>query len=238
MKKHTPYKYCIFYIERKYYDRINKELKEKGYDKIKAIIPTVSILKKTTKGKMIFEDVPVLFNYGFMRIPTELAYSRPFLNKLKRSISGIRTWLRDTETLHPRKKKARIDNAEDFDDFSLVATCSRKDVRRFIRISKDNKRFSVEDLVNVEIGDYIVLRGYPYEGIDATVLEVDHLCKRVKVLIYPEMGKMEVWLPFDNVIYSVYQNYDPDKLFANQGDFDPNQITSEAIDNIMNIRKG
>nr|DAO34121.1 MAG TPA: DNA-directed RNA polymerase subunit alpha [Caudoviricetes sp.] len=238
MKKHTPYKYCIFYIERKYYDRINKELKEKGYDKIKAIIPTVSILKKTTKGKMVFEDVPVLFNYGFMRIPTELAYSRPFLNKLKRSISGIRTWLRDTETLHPRKKKARIDNAEDFDDFSLVATCSRKDVRRFIRISKDNKRFSVEDLVNVEIGDYIVLRGYPYEGIDATVLEVDHLCKRVKVLIYPEMGKMEVWLPFDNVIYSVYQNYDPDKLFANQGDFDPNQITSEAIDNIMNIRKG
>lgn len=238
MKKHTPYKYCIFYIERKYYDRINKELKEKGYDKIKAIIPTVSILKKTTKGKMVLEDVPVLFNYGFMRIPTELAYSRPFLNKLKRSISGIRTWLRDTETLHPRKKKARIDNAEDFDDFSLVATCSRKDVRRFIRISKDNKRFSVEDLVNVEIGDYIVLRGYPYEGIDATVLEVDHLCKRVKVLIYPEMGKMEVWLPFDNVIYSVYQNYDPDKLFANQGDFDPNQITSEAIDNIMNIRKG
>lgn len=238
MKKHTPYKYCIFYIERKYYDRINKELKEKGYDKIKAIIPTVSILKKTTKGKMVFEDVPVLFNYGFMRIPTELAYSRPFLNKLKRSISGIRTWLRDTETLHPRKKKARIDNAEDFDDFSLVATCSRKDVRRFIRISKDNKRFSVEDLVNVEIGDYIVLRGYPYEGIDATILEVDHLCKRVKVLIYPEMGKMEVWLPFDNVIYSVYQNYDPDKLFANQGDFDPNQITSEAIDNIMNIRKG
>lgn len=238
MKKHTSYKYCIFYIERKYYDRINRELKEKGYDKIKAIIPTVSILKKTTKGKMVFEDVPVLFNYGFMRIPTELAYSRPFLNKLKRSISGIRTWLRDTETLHPRKKKARIDNAEDFDDFSLVATCSRKDVRRFIRISKDNKRFSVEDLVNVEIGDYIVLRGYPYEGIDATVLEVDHLCKRVKVLIYPEMGKMEVWLPFDNVIYSVYQNYDPDKLFANQGDFDPNQITSEAIDNIMNIRKG
>lgn len=238
MKKHTPYKYCIFYIERKYYDRINKELKEKGYDKIKAIIPTVSILKKTTKGKMVFEDVPVLFNYGFMRIPTELAYSRPFLNKLKRSISGIRTWLRDTETLHPRKKKARIDNAEDFDDFSLVATCSRKDVRRFIRISKDNKRFSVEDLVNVEIGDYIVLRGYPYEGIDATILEVDHLCKRVKVLIYPEMGKMEVWLPFDNVIYSVYQNYDPDKLFANQGDFDQNQITSEAIDNIMNIRKG
>ena len=31
--------------------------------------------------------------------------------------------LKATETLHPRKKKVRIDNSEDFDDFSLVATC-------------------------------------------------------------------------------------------------------------------
>lgn len=237
MKKHTPYKYCIFYLDRKYSDHINRELKEKGYDQLKAIIPTVSILKKTAKGKMIFEDEPILFNYAFMRMPSELAYSRPFLNKVKRDISGIHTWLKDTETLHPRKKRARIDNAEDFDDFSLVATCSGKDVRRFMRISRENKRFSVEDLMNVKVGDYLVLRGYPYEGIDATVLEVDHLCKRVKVLMYPEMGRMIVWLPFDNVIYSVYQNYDPDKLFANQYDYDPNQITSESIDEIMDRKR-
>lgn len=235
--KRIPYSYCIFYIERKYYQNINKELKEKGYKKVRAIIPTINVLKKTAKGKMIFEEVPILFNYGFMRMPTELAFSRPFLNKLKRSISGIRSWLRDTETMHKRKKKARIDNSEDFDDFSLVATCSRKEVRRFKRLAKENKRFSVEDLVKVNPGDYLVLRGYPYEGIDATVLEVDHLCKRVKVLIYPEMGKMEVWLPFDNVIYSVYLNHDPDRLYANQGEFDPNQITGEAIDTIMNFRR-
>jgi hypothetical protein len=77
----------------------------------------------------------------------------------------------------------------------------------------------------------------PNEGVDATVLEVDHLCKRVKVLIYPEMGRMEVWLPFDNVIYSVYLNHDPDKLYANSGEYDPNQITNEAIDSIMNFRR-
>lgn len=237
MKKRTPYSYCIFYIERKYSDRINQELKEKGYDQIKAIIPTVNVLRKTVKGKMVFEEVPVLFNYGFMKMPTELAFSRPFLNKLRRNISGIRTWLRNTETMHPRKKKVRIDNAEDFDDFSLVATCSRKEVRRFKRIARENKKFSVDDLVNVKPGDYLVLRGYPYEGVDATVLEVDHLCKRVKVLIYPEMGRMEVWLPFDNVIYSVYLNHDPDKLYANSGEYDPNQITNEAIDSIMRYRR-
>lgn len=235
--KRIPYSYCIFYIERKYYQNINKELKEKGYKKVRAIIPTINVLKKTAKGKMIFEEVPILFNYGFIKMPTELAYSRPFLNKLKRSISGIRTWLKSTETLHERKKKARIDNSEDFDDFSLVATCTRNDVKRFKRMAKEGKKYSVDDLVNVKPGDYLVLRGYPYEGVDATVLEVDHLCKRVKVLIYPEVGRMEVWLPFDNVIYSVYLNHDPDKLYANSGEYDPNQITNEAIDSIMRYRR-
>lgn len=236
MKKSTPYSYCIFYIERKYSHRINQELKEKGYDQLKAIIPTLNVLKKTIKGKMVFEEVPVLFNYGFMRMPTEFAFSRPFLNKLKRNISGIRTWLKNTETMHQRKKKIRIDNYEDFDDFSLVATCSRKDVRRFKRMAKENKKFSVDDLMNVSIGDYIVLKGYPYEGIDATVLEVDYINKMVKMLLYPEMGRMEIWLPFDNVIYSVYQNYDPDKLYANSQEFDPNQITCEQIDRVLNIK--
>ena len=53
--KRIPYSYCIFYIERKYYQNINKELKEKGYKKVRAIIPTINVLKKTAKGKMIFE---------------------------------------------------------------------------------------------------------------------------------------------------------------------------------------
>ena len=78
--KRIPYSYCIFYIERKYYQNINKELKEKGYKKVRAIIPTINVLKKTAKGKMIFEEVPILFNYGFIKMPTELAYSRPFLS--------------------------------------------------------------------------------------------------------------------------------------------------------------
>lgn len=117
MKKRIPYSYVIFYLERKYYHLIKKELKEKGYENIKVIIPTLDILKRTVKGKMVFESVPILFNYGFMRMPTENAFSRPFLNKLKRNISGIRTFLKSTETMHERKKKVRIDNAEDFDDF-------------------------------------------------------------------------------------------------------------------------
>lgn len=231
------YVYCIFYLEQKYYQRIKMDLKERGYTHIRPIIPTVSVLKKTHKGKMIFEDVPVLFNYGFMRMPSEYAYSRPFLNKLKKDIPGIRTFLRDTKTMHERKKKARIDNAEDFDDFSIVATCTREEVRRFKRISKENKKYSVDDLINLKPGDYLVLKGYPYEGVDATVKDVDFKNRLVKLILYPENGKMEIRLPFDNVLYSVYQNHDPDKLFANQREYDPNQITAEAITNLLESKK-
>ena len=237
MKRRIPYSYVIFYLERKYYHLIEKELKERGYDNIKVIIPTIDILRRTVKGKMIFESVPILFNYGFMRMPTEKAFSRPFLNKLRRNISGIRTFLKSTETMHERKKKIRIDNAKDFDDFSLVATCSRKDVRRFIRLAKANKKYSIDDLINVKPGDYIVLKGYPYEGIDATVLSVNYTNKTVKVLIYPEHGKMEVTLDFDSVLYSVYQDSDPDKLHCNNFDYDPNSITSEKIEENINKRR-
>ena len=52
--KRIPYSYCIFYIERKYYQNINKELKEKGYKKVRAIIPTINVLKKTAKGRSTY----------------------------------------------------------------------------------------------------------------------------------------------------------------------------------------
>ena len=235
--KKTKYVYAIFYLERKYFQTINKELQYYKYDDLKAIVPTLRILKKSIKGKMNFEEVPLLFNYGFLRMPAEKAYSRPYLNKLKKRITGIRTFLKDTQTIFPRKKRVRIDNAEDFDDFSIVATCPRKEVRRFRRLAKENKRFSVEDITNIKIGDYIVLKVYPYEGVDATVLDINLKANTVKLMLYPENGKMEINLPFDHVIYSVYSNYDEYKLYSNPKDFDPNTITDDSIEKTLNKRK-
>ncbi len=83
MKKRIPYSYVIFYLERKYYHLIEKELKEKGYENIKVIIPTLDILKRTVKGKMVFESVPILFNYGFMRMPTEKSILKAFFKQTK-----------------------------------------------------------------------------------------------------------------------------------------------------------
>lgn len=236
MKTHTVY--CIIYLENKYYHTINEELKEYGYKRIRAIIPTVKILKHiSSRRKPIYQEEPVLFNYGFLRMPSDKALDRDFLRKLQRRVRGIRGFLRNTETLHPRKKRARIDNLDIWDDFSLVATTPRNEVRRFIRIGHKNKRFSVGDMVSIKIGDYIILKGYPFDGVDATVLDISPNKKKVKLLLYPENGRMEIWLPFDNVVYSVYQNYDPHKLSVDSSDYDPNGITEEKINKNLSFRQ-
>ena len=132
--------YCIFYLDKKNFGNIKSQLEEAGINDVKAIVPMVNVLKKTRNGKMVYSEEPVLFNYGFMKMDIKKAHNRMFLNKLKKTIPGIHHWVKDTITVHPRKKKARVDNAEDFDDFSLVAICPRKDVRRFIKIAKEKKQ--------------------------------------------------------------------------------------------------
>ena len=90
--------YCIFYLEKKYYQNTQEQLQQSGFHRLKAIIPMVKILKKTIKGKMQFVEEPVLFNYGFIKMPSEFAYDRQFLNKVKKAVPGIHHWLKDTST--------------------------------------------------------------------------------------------------------------------------------------------
>ncbi|MEG1415381.1 MAG: hypothetical protein RSC49_02135 [Clostridium sp.] len=236
MKK-ISYQWVIFHMDNKYFSTINNELKDKGYKHIKAVIPTVSILRKRQKGKDIYEEVPILFSYGFMKMPTEKAYSRRFLTELRKNITGIHSFVKSLETMHPGKLRKRVDNAEDFDDFSIVATVSASEVRRFRRLSKQNKKYTQDSIINLEIGSYVVLRGYPFEGVSATVLDVNLTEGTVKLLLYPEGGKMQVKLPLENAIYSIYHDYNEEKLYSNQRDFNPNDIMQEDIDTILEKRQ-
>lgn len=131
----TPYVYCIFRLDRKFYKRINSDLKNRGYKNVKAIIPIISVLKKSRKGSNEYEDVPLLFNYGFIRMKPEKAFDRYYLNKLKKDIPGILSFLKSLD-YRPKRKRLRVDNAEDFDDYSVVATITREEVKK---IQKDVK---------------------------------------------------------------------------------------------------
>ena len=227
--KRVPYTYAIFRIDKKNWRYINDDLNIMGYKGLKAIIPTIRILKKSKSNKNIYEEVPLLFNYGFMKMKVNLAFDRNYLNKVKKDIPGILSWLRSLETLHPKKKKLRIDNAEDFDDFSKVATISKKEVKFYKNLSKKNQIYSIEDITNLKIGDYITLRGYPFEGLEAKVDNISLVTKMVTVTIFPEGGSIVVQIPMENILYSIYHNYDEDKLMALNNDMDISQIEEGTV---------
>lgn len=229
----TPYVYCIFRLDRKFYKRINSDLKCRGYKHVKSIVPTISVLKKSRKGKNEYEDVPLLFNYGFIKMKPEKAFDRYYLNKLKRDIPGILSFMKSLD-YRPKRKRLRVDNAEDFDDYSMVATITKEEVKKYRRMSKANKIFSVNDITRVAIGDYVVLRGYPFEGIPAIILESNLNTRKMLVKLYPEMdGSLEIEVPMENVLYSAYHESDEYKMYSTDYDTDLSIIPDGSTEEIL-----
>lgn len=239
------YVWTLVYINNKFYENINKELKLKGYKGIRASIPTVSILEKTIKGENIYKKEPLLFNYGFIKMKLTQSCDRVFLKRLANDISGIHMFVKSTQNLHNKKLKRRIDNAEDHDDYSMVALVSREEVKRFRRISRKNQIYSFDNITSLSIGSYVILRGYPFEGIPAVVRDIMLKDKKVKLDIYPEGpivlgGNFTIMVPMQNVLYSVYQNYDENKLLCESNEFNFNNIINtdhgstpgESLDNV------
>lgn len=233
----TSYVYCIFRLDRKFYKRINKDLISRGYKHVKAIVPTISVLKKSRKGKNEYEDVPLLFNYGFIRMRSDKAFDRYYLNKIKRDIPGILSFMKSLDH-KPKRKRLRIDNAEDFDDYSVVATISRDEVIRYKHMAKANKIYSVDDITRVGIGDYVILRGYPFEGIPAILLESNLNTKKMLVKLYPETdGNLEIEVPMENVLYSAYHESDEYKLYSTDFEKDISQIPDGSTEELLMNRQ-
>jgi len=172
-----------------------------------------------------------------MKVPTDKIFDRQYMSNMKRSIPGIRGWLKNTETLHRgRGKRPRVDNLDVFDDFSQVARVPRSEVRRFLAITRENSRLKFEDITALHRGDFITLRHYPYIGVDAIVKEIDWEGQRVRLLTYPQTYKILSWLPIELVIYSVYEDFDPKKLLADQQKGDLNRVTNDQVVKIPNKR--
>lgn len=213
MKKKTPYVYTICRIDTKDWRNINHELVEHGYKDIKCFVPTLTMVKKTYRGqKKEVEEVPMLFNYGFIRMRSEVAYNRNFLFHLKREIPGIVSFLKSLNSMHVKKKRRRVDNAEDWDDFSKVATVTKKEFRHYMRLSRANQVFSLDEVM-VNVGDFVVMRGYPLDGMPAKVLDFNYPNKTAIVEIYPGEGSvLSMQIPLENILYSPYEHYQEDLL--------------------------
>lgn len=188
------YLWLIAYIDTKFLQYVEADLKKfPEYEEVEAYIPTIKILKKTFKKVNTFEDVPLLFNYGFFKVPRKLALYRDWLDNMRRNISCIYAWVRDPAS--------GILNGG-----ITVAAASSKEVTRLLKDSVNLGAHTAEEISLLNIGDSIVLRGYPFEGVNAKVLSIDHKAQKVEVEIRIFDQFRPTTVSFDNVFFTIYHS--------------------------------
>lgn len=209
MKAENAY-FCwaVAYIDASLMSTAVEELnKYPEYKEIEVYIPTVKVLTKTFKGIQKFEEVPLLFNYGFFRIPRKFAIHSKFLEDLRNNVSCIFYWVKDPHKVIKNKPRLNLGPKSVYLDKEIpVATATSKEVAYLIKNTFNYSAHSSEDLGSVMPGAMITLRGYPFEGMTATILEINDKKKSVKVKLKIFDQVREVMVAYDNVFFTIYHN--------------------------------
>lgn len=199
------YSWAIAYINRDFIYRVEKDLSNHdAFKTIKAYIPTVRILRKQFKGKDIFEEVPLLFNYGFFEIPNK-NLEASFLQNLKEKVPAIHAWVKDTKTVITKKPSLIVGNEPLVRrDIIPVAIATTMEISNIINAQKKLGIYDKADINNLAPGSLITLRGYPFDGIDATIIRVNSKKETVEISLSLEGIIKNATVSFDNVFYTVY----------------------------------
>lgn len=212
------YSWVVAYINSAYIDKIYTDLKKSPeYKDVEFYIPTVRILKKTFKGENIFQNVPLLFNYGFFKIPRKYAIHKSYLDTMKQNINCIFGWVSDTAKLLSNRPKLRYNNDTILTDRDVpVATATSEEIAQLVKAAYYCDTFDLDDIDRLSPGTLITLHGYPFDNIDAEVLEIFPEKHKVKVRLEMFDQMKEVMVSFDNVFFTVYHNnsYDDSIMLA------------------------
>lgn len=202
IKDSNYYCWCIAHIDSSYLERVYTDLaKSKEFLEIEYYVPMVKILKKTFKGKDHFEDIPLMFNYGFFKIPRHLAVQPSFLDKLKKTINCIYSWVKD-----PVKKFQRYVDGPMLDRHVFIATTQPEVIELLKEAAFYASLYSSDDIALLTPGKIITLRTYPFENMDAEIIEVFEKKQKVKVVIEMMDARREVMVDFNNVFFTIYHN--------------------------------
>ena len=206
--------WVLAYIDKDHIDKLQRELdKNNQYIGIEAQIPTVKVLKKQFKGKEHFDNIPLLFNYGFFKIPILWAMSYDLLDKIRKDISCISHWVKDPAKVYLSHTRADLTKTQELGSKDVpCATVRAEDVMRLIKYAQEESIHSSNDIDELKTDSIVTLMAYPFEGMEAKVVEVDKKHKKVKVLLRLDMTEGEnefadkiTTVSFDNVFYSIYR---------------------------------
>jgi transcription antitermination factor NusG len=202
--------WCVAYIDSSDLEKVELNLKNQGIKVTDICIPKVKVLKKQFKGKKHYMIIPLLFNYGFIRLPYKQAKNRDYLIKLKDSTAGLYSWL------YIKKKLSKL----------KVATVTNEEVERLLRISGEISIFSKSETDKLQKGMFIVLKKYPFENMPAEVIEVNHKKQEAKVnlLMGTNLLSKNITVTFDNLLYTIYDEFS-EKLECDKN-FEGNYVKS------------
>lgn len=238
IKIKTDYIWLIAYIDSAFIDRISIDLKKHPiYRDIQAYIPTVKILRKQFKGKNEFEKVPLLFNYGFLKIPRHKV-NIEFLTSLHKDIPAIYAWVKDPMKALSRKPPIRVVRNSEGEEMELksellpedeinIALATDEQISLMIETQANLTIYSQEEINNLRKGSLITLKGYPFDDMPAKILQINPTTQKVKVeLLLEDALSKEVTVSFENVFYTIYQ-----------GGFDETRFKEKSLDEIKSKGK-
>jgi len=216
------YAWAIAYIDRDNLARFEKDLHKHGYGDCKVIVPSVKVLKKKFKNKEYFDEVPLLFNYGFVKLPMNIVNSKDALQEFKQKIPGIYSWLYDNSKRDTKNEEGEVTMVP------KVYLAKFTQIARLINVAKCYSVYDVSDIKTLKIGEVITLKGYPFDNLPAEFLGLSDAKKTVKVRISFGNITRDVLVDYSNVFYSIYTDYDEEKLLTD--------VTLEGIHNVSKTK--
>jgi len=170
---------------------IRTDLARYGYHDVNIYIPTIKKLSKVHRGKKLFEEVPMMLNFGFFNIPLENVMNREYLKELRTKVQSLRFWVRDL--CNPQW-------------YHGLASVEEEEIIDMMKTQSEMSLFDNDVFDKVNIGKQITLKGYPYEGIIAEISEVNRKKDLIKVRVNVNSLRLELEVDPENVFYTVYSD--------------------------------
>lgn len=150
--------WAVIYIDSTLLSSYERDLSlSKFGDIVEYYIPMVNILKKRANKKPIYEGVPMLFNYGFIRVPENFLTNEEILKALKRTNPFIFAYLRREPT--------------EYNPY-IIETVANSVIMGLRVKTRDESVWPLDSDNNISVGDYITLRNSPYDGVGAIITKI------------------------------------------------------------------
>jgi transcription antitermination factor NusG len=178
---------------------------------VEVVIPTVRVLSKKYKSHPVYENIPIMMNYGFFKVTRKQIKDYSFMNKIKAATPCISGWLKNQANAPKSKLKKNVDEA-------IPIAYAEKEFIKYVKdLAIKNDVYSPFELQKIAPGEIVTLKCYPFDNMEAKIISIDLDKRKVRVELIDAVGtgfgtgKLD--LDFEHVFFTIYKSEtDPDAM--------------------------